>query len=128
MKEIAIGVILGLTSILLSLLFSLEQQSEIWGFLMIIIASIYIGFGISDGRIKEMITEIIAGSIFIILAILGIWESTYFLVIAYIGHGFWDIIHKPKLVDTNVQKWYPKFCMFYDWVIGLWLIYLIIIN
>ena len=122
-RGLLIGVGLGLISILFSLIFEPSRQIELWAILLVVIAAIYIGFGISDGRTTEMVIEILNGVFFIVLAILGMWYSVYFLVAGYILHGFWDILHRSKTVKTNVQKWYPPFCMIYDWVIGSWLIF-----
>ncbi len=122
-KELLIGAGLGLSSILISLVFEPSRQIELWAIILVIIAAIYIGFGISDGRKKEMIIEFLNGAFFIILAVLGIWYSIYFLITGYILHGFWDILHGSKQIKTNVQEWYPPFCMIYDWTIGIWLIF-----
>ena len=121
-REVLMGLGLGAISIALSLLFGVEKQREIWGFLLIVIGAIYIGFAISDGRMKEMIIEISIASVFIAIAIMGIWYSIYFLIGGYFLHGLWDLVHSPKGVKTDVQKWYPPFCLIYDSVIGLWLL------
>ena len=121
LNEIGVGLLLGIDSILISLLFNDQQQLEIWAILLVVIASIYIGFGINDGRRKEMVTEVIIGILFIAVAFLGLWVSIWFLVGGYFLHGIWDIVHRPTMVSTKVQKWYPPFCMVYDWTVGIWL-------
>lgn len=123
LKEISIGLVLGLISIFISFLFNEQQQLEIWVILLAVIASIYIGYGINDGRKIKMLTEVIFGIFFIVIAFLGLWVSVWILVGGYVLHGLWDLVHRPSMIDTNFQKWYPPFCMVYDWTIAIWLMW-----
>lgn len=108
------------------LLVSQEKQNDLWGILLVVIASDYIGFGIMDGRMKQKLIEIAICTGFVVLSVLGLWYSAWFLVIGYVGHGIWDYIHDHRLVVTKIKRWYPPFCMIYDWLIGAWLLYTVI--
>ena len=123
LKEVSIGLLLGIVSISFSSFFNEQQQLEIWVILLVVIASIYIGFGINDGRKTEMLTEVTFGILFIVVAFLGLWVSVWILIGGYFLHGIWDLVHRPSMIETNVQKWYPPFCMVYDWTIAIWLMW-----
>ncbi len=122
-REALLGVFLAAISIPFVCLFPEEKQNDLWAILLVVIASDYIGFGIMDGRMKQKLIEIAICTGFVVLSVLGLWYSAWFLVIGYIGHGIWDYIHDHRLVMTKIKKWYPPFCMIYDWLIGAWLLY-----
>jgi len=93
------------------------------GLLLGVIAAIYIGFAISDGRKHVIVLEIAVASVFILLALLGMWGKPVWLVIGYFAHGGWDLLHHPGKLGTKVRKWYPPVCAVYDWLVGLYLLY-----
>ena len=121
--EIAIGFLLGIGSIVISLLYNSQEQHEIWVILLVNIATVYMGFGISDGKKTEKVREVIFELLVIIVAFLGLWASSLFLVFGYLIHGSWDLATKRSMINTNAQKWHPPFLMVFDWTIGIWLIW-----
>lgn len=54
--------------------------------------------------------------------LLGLLFSPYFLALGYFGHGIWDLVHHPKLVQTRVPQSYIYLCSIYDWVVGIFII------
>lgn len=81
-----------------------------------VIAAIYVGFAFSDGRISIVILEVAVGTIFIVLALLGLWQAPVFIAAGLVLHAFWDLAHRPKVVPTKLPAWYPPFCAAYDFV------------
>ncbi|MDH5178412.1 MAG: hypothetical protein OEZ39_04100 [Gammaproteobacteria bacterium] len=92
------------------------------GMVLAVIASIYIGFAIADGRKNIILIECFAAAVFLGLALFGMWGKPVWLVIGYFAHGGWDLIHHPAAVQTKVRRWYPPLCVLYDWIIGAWLL------
>jgi Family of unknown function (DUF6010) len=80
------------------------------------IGAIYLGFALSDGRLPIVILEGLAGTAFIVLALLGLWWAPAFVAVGLILHAFWDLAHRPNLVTTKIPRWYPPFCAAYDLV------------
>lgn len=80
------------------------------------IAAIYLGFACSDGRISIMVLEASIATVFIVLACLGLWLAPVLIAIGLIGHGIWDLAHRPRGVTTKLPAWYPPFCAAYDFV------------
>jgi Family of unknown function (DUF6010) len=80
------------------------------------IGAIYLGFALSDGRLPIVILEALAGTAFIVLALLGLWWAPVFVAVGLILHAFWDLAHRPRLVTTKIPRWYPPFCAAYDFV------------
>jgi hypothetical protein len=81
-----------------------------------IIGAIYMGFAFSDGRLPVMILELSVATVFVVLALLGLWQAPLFLAVGLILHGFWDLAHGPRGITTKLPNWYPPFCAAYDFV------------
>ena len=86
------------------------------------IAGVYLGFGVADGRVRNMILETTVVAVFIALAIIGFKFSLLILALAYFAHGVWDFLHHPRVITTKVAAWYPPFCAVYDWSIAAFIL------
>jgi uncharacterized protein (TIGR02246 family) len=81
-----------------------------------VIAAIYVGFAFSDGRLAIIVIELLVGTGFVVLALLGLWQAPVFVAAGLVLHAFWDLVHRPRLVGTRLPWWYPAFCAAYDFV------------
>jgi hypothetical protein len=81
-----------------------------------LIAAIYLGFALMDGRISIAILEWTVGTVFVVLALLGLWQAPVLLAVGLILHGCWDLAHRPHGITTRLPVWYPPFCAAYDFV------------
>lgn len=81
-----------------------------------LIAAIYLGFALMDGRISIAILEWTVGTVFVVLGLLGLWQAPVFVAIGLILHGCWDLAHRPHGITTKLPVWYPAFCAAYDFV------------
>ncbi|WP_305617564.1 DUF6010 family protein [Novosphingobium sp.] len=80
-----------------------------------LVAGIYVGFAVQDGRSKALATEGSIALMFAAAALVGLAFWHWAIVIAYALHGFWDLAHH-RSVDTAMPKWYVPFCALFDWV------------
>jgi hypothetical protein len=83
---------------------------------LVMIGAIYLGFAFSDGRASIMIIELSAATVFIVIALLGLWRAPVLIAVGLILHAFWDLAHRPHGVATRLPSWYPPFCAAYDLV------------
>lgn len=90
--------------------------------LLSIIASIYIGFALSDGREREIGLEIGAASVFILFAVGGLWLNPYLWPLGLILHALWDFMHHDSGVQTKVPQWYPPICVVVDVLLAVFLL------
>lgn len=120
-REMVFGVMLSLIIITLITCFPMDKQMQLWAITMTIIMSIYIGFALKDQGKKLLVLQIVVAAFFLPLTLMGLWITPWFLVAAFILHGFWDLLHDYKIIKTRVMPWYPDFCMVVDWVLGLYL-------
>ena len=81
-----------------------------------VIGAIYLGFALSDGRIGIIVLELIAGTAFVVLGLLGLWQAPVFIAIGLVLHAFWDLAHRPSGITTRLPSWYPPFCAAWDFV------------
>jgi hypothetical protein len=82
---------------------------------LIVIASVYMGFGVADGRWKVIAVESSVASIFVIVAAAAVTGTAWLLVVGLAGHGLKDLWqHRTQYVANT--RWWPPFCAAVDWV------------
>ena len=88
---------------------------EIAALVLALVAGIYVGFAVQDGRVSNLIVEGIVAIAFIGAALAGLVAFAWAIPLAYALHGVWDMAHH-RLVDTALPRWYVPFCAVFDWV------------
>ena len=86
-----------------------------------LIAAVYIGFAVADGRPKVLAVEAAIAAIFVLIAAVAVTATTWLLVLGYAGHGlkdYWQERH--QYVDNT--RWWPPFCAAVDWLVALVLV------
>src|SRR3954453_15702974 len=80
-----------------------------------LIAAIYIGFAVADGRSKVIAVETVVASVFVVLAAAGVTGTAWLLVAGLAGHGIKDLWqHRTGFVANT--RWWPPFCATVDFV------------
>jgi hypothetical protein len=80
-----------------------------------LIASIYIGFAVADGRAAVIAVETVVAGVFVAIAAAAVTGSPWLLVLGLWGHGVKDIWqHRRRFVAGT--RWWPPFCLVVDWV------------
>jgi rhodanese-related sulfurtransferase len=72
---------------------STTQRIEFFTVVLAIIAAIYVGFAVTDGRTRVLLIEVTGALVFAALALLGLWLDPWFLVLGLGGHAVWDWVH-----------------------------------
>jgi len=92
-----------------------------------LIAAVYIGFAVADGRASVIVVESSVAAVFVVLAAVGVTGSAWLLVLGYIGHGLKDLWqHRSHFVANT--RWWPPFCLVVDWVLAAVMVALIILS
>ena len=87
----------------------------VWAISLVVIASIYIGFAVADGRPIVVAVEVGVTSSFVILALIAITSSPWLVVIGLAAHGIKDLWqHRTQFVANT--RWWPPFCLVVDFV------------
>ena len=82
---------------------------------LVLIASIYVGFAVADGRPRVIAWESAVAGAFVLVAAVAVTGSPWLLVAGLAGHGLKDLWqHRSQFVSNT--RWWPPFCLVVDWV------------
>ena len=91
------------------------DPATVYALSVVLIAAVYIGFAVADGRPAVIAVETTVAGAFVVLAAVGITGSAWLLVVALIAHGFKDLWqHRTHYVANT--RWWPPFCLAVDWL------------
>ena len=83
-----------------------------------LIAAIYIGFSVADGRPKIIAVESAVAGAFVVIAAVAVTGPAWLLVAGLAGHGLKDTWqHRTQFVANT--RWWPPFCATVDVVAAL---------
>jgi len=82
---------------------------------IVLIASVYIGFAVADGRRTVLAVETTVAGVFVIIAAVAVIGSPWLLVVGLAGHGVKDLWQHRRQFVANT-RWWPPFCLVVDWV------------
>jgi fucose 4-O-acetylase-like acetyltransferase len=111
------GIIVGVLQAATPLVFWWLDNATVYALGLVLIAGIYVGFAVADGRPKVLAVETAVTFGFVVVAAASIMGSPWILVGGYIGHGlkdFWQ--HRSQFVANT--RWWPPFCAAVDWVVA----------
>jgi hypothetical protein len=92
-----------------------------------LIAAVYIGFAVADGRSRVIAVEVGIVGAFVVVAAAGVTGPAWLLVLGLAGHGFKDLWQHRRQYVANT-RWWPPFCLVVDWVAAVILVVLIIVG
>jgi hypothetical protein len=92
-----------------------------------LIAAVYIGFAVADGRPRVIAVEAAVASVFVLIAAVAVTATAWLLVLGYAGHGLKDYWQHRRQYVANT-RWWPPFCAAVDWLVALVLIIQIVIG
>jgi hypothetical protein len=92
-----------------------------------LIAAVYIGFAVADGRPRVIAVEVVVAGAFVVVAAAGVTGPAWLLVLGLAGHGFKDLWQHRRQYVANT-RWWPPFCLVVDWVAAAILVVLIIVG
>jgi hypothetical protein len=109
------GVVFGALQAASPLMFWWLDAKTVYALGLALIASIYIGFAVADGRWLVIAFESNVAAIFVIVAAAAVTGSPWLLVLGLAGHGLKDLWQHRSQFVTNT-RWWPPFCLVVDWV------------
>jgi len=91
------------------------DAATVYGMSIALIATVYIGFAVADGRPTVIAVETTVAGAFVVLAAAGVTGSAWLIVIGFVGHGLKDLWQHRNHYVANT-RWWPPFCMIIDFV------------
>jgi hypothetical protein len=111
------GVVVGVAQAATPLAFWWLDTATVYALGLAVIAAVYIGFAVADGRRFVLAVESGVASGFIIIAAAAITASPWLLVVGLAGHGLKDLWqHRTHFVANT--RWWPPFCLVVDFVVA----------
>jgi hypothetical protein len=111
------GVVVGVASAVLPLATWWVSASSVHALAIALIAGVYVGFAVADGRTHVIAVECVVAASFAILATAAVTLSPWLLVAGYAGHGCKDLWqHRTHFVRGT--RWWPPFCAAVDWSVA----------
>ncbi len=109
------GVVFGGIQAASPLAFWWLDAATVYALSLALIASVYIGFAVADGRWVVIAVESNVAAIFVLVAAAAVTESPWLLVLGLVGHGLKDLWqHRSQFVANT--RWWPPFCLVVDWI------------
>jgi hypothetical protein len=112
---LAWGAVFGVLQALSPLAFPWLGAGTVYALGLALIASIYIGFAVADGRPRVVAVETVVAAAFVVVAAVAVTVSPWLIVAGLAGHGVKDAWqHRTGFVTGT--RWWPPFCAAVDWV------------
>lgn len=91
------------------------EADLVWAIALVVIAPVYVGLAVADGRARIIAVEVGVATFFIILALVAIEVSPWLVAAGLVGHGMKDLWqHRTHFVANT--RWWPPFCLVVDFV------------
>src|SRR5881227_888241 len=111
------GIAVGVAQAATPLVFWWLNSATVYALGLAVIAAVYIGFAVADGRPKVIAIESSVTFAFLVVAAAAVTGSPWLLVAGLAGHGCKDLWqHRSHFVANT--RWWPPFCMVVDWVVA----------
>jgi hypothetical protein len=107
------GIAIGVAQAAIALAFWWLDLATVHAMMIALIAAVYVGFAVSDGRTNVIATEIGVVVAFFVAAAIAVTVTPWLLVAIYLGHGAKDLWqHRTQFVRGT--RWWPPFCFAVD--------------
>ena len=93
------------------------NSTTVYALGLAVIAAVYVGFAVADGRAKVIGVESSVAFAFVVVCAAAVTGSPWLLVVGFVGHGLKDLWqHRTHFVANT--RWWPPFCMVVDWIVA----------
>ena len=114
---IAWGVVVGLAQAATPLALRWIDAATGYAVGLAVIAFVYIGFAVADGRARVIVVECSVAMAFVLVATAGITGSAWLLALGFAAHGVKDAWQERRQFVSGT-RWWPPFCAAVDFVVA----------
>ena len=111
------GVVVGVIQAASPLAFWWLEPATVYAVGLAVIAPVYIGLAVADGRWRVVAVECVVAMSFVVLATVSITASPWFLVFGFAAHGIKDAWQEHRQYVSGT-RWWPPFCVAVDAVVA----------
>ena len=103
------------------------DPATVYALSLALIAAVYIGFAVADGRPRVIAVETVVAAVFVVVGAAGVTGPAWLLVAGFVGHGIKDLWqHRTQFVANT--RWWPPFCLVIDFVAAAILVVLLAVG
>jgi hypothetical protein len=113
-----IGVVLALVVSLLAWAAGFDRERSFYPTVLCVVASYYILFAAMGASRPVLIAELVAMTVFALVAFLGFKSNLWWVAAALAAHGGFDFVHGFVIRNGGVPAWWPPFCAGFDVAAG----------
>ena len=111
------GLVFGLIQAASPLAMRWLDAATVYALELALIAAVYIGFAVADGRPRVIAVESTVAGLFVLLAATAVTGTAWLMVLGYVGHGLKDAWQERRQYVANT-RWWPPFCAAVDWLLA----------
>lgn len=112
-RAIGWGLGIGVAQAAIALAFWWLPLSTVHALMITMIAAVYVGFAVGDGRSRVIAVEVAVVVAFFVAAATAVTVTPWILVAIYLAHGAKDLLqHRTGFVHGT--RWWPPFCFAVD--------------
>jgi hypothetical protein len=116
---VLIGIALAPVIVVLGRLSGLDRDRAMYPIALIVIAAYYVLFATMGGP-QSLPAELIAATIFTVIAIIGFRTSLWWVAAGIACHGLFDwVVHPHLIANPGVPVFWPAFCGSIDVALGV---------
>jgi hypothetical protein len=112
---VAWGVVWGCLQAASPWVFFWLTEATVYALGLTLIAAVYIGFSVADGRSRVVVVETVVATVFVVIAASAVTGSAWLIVAGLAGHGLKDLWQQHSRFVANT-RWWPPFCATVDFV------------
>ena len=112
------GVVVGVLQVASPLAFWWLDPATVYAVGLAVIAPVYVGFAVADGRVRIIVVECVVVMAFVVVATVGITGSAWLLAFGFAAHGVKDAWQQRSQYVSGT-RWWPPFCAAIDWVVAV---------
>jgi hypothetical protein len=112
---VAWGAVVGAIQAASPLGFRWLDPATVYALDLALIASVYVGLAVADGRSRVIAVESGVALAFVIVAAAGVTGTAWLLVLGLAAHGVKDAWQQRRQYVSGT-RWWPPFCAAVDWV------------
>jgi hypothetical protein len=110
---IAWGIVVGVLQAAAPVAFFWLEPAAVGALGLALIAAVYIGFAVADGRRHVLAVETAVAAVFVVVAAAAVTGTLWLIVAGLAGHGVKDMWqHRTGFVAGT--RWWPPFCAAVD--------------
>lgn len=116
-RAVSWGVAVGVAQAAVALAFWWLEPATVHALMVTLIAAVYIGFAVADGRTRVIVSESAVVVAFFIASTVAVTATPWLVVALYLAHGAKDLWqHRTQFVRGT--RWWPPFCFAVDMTVA----------